>query len=627
MLAFTSRRRLVNDVLGRVPALGALSADEMRARCRDLAWQARSGRSLRGLLPESFALAIEATRRALGMTHFPVQVQGAIAIFQGRIAEMQTGEGKTLTAVLPAALRALAGQGCHVLTANDYLAQRDAELLQPVYNFLGLTVGCIHPGLADDARRSAYLCDVTYGTASEMGFDFLRDRIKAGAETGDERRGTLFPVPGGEQPVQRGQYFALVDEADSILIDEARTPLIIGSESPNAAAMTALYQWCASIITELDPARDFIIETRRRTSHLTEEGCRRLTLLSKPAMLDSIDTERIYQHVEKALTARYIFVRDKDYILRDDEVAIVDEGTGRMMEGRKWQEGLHQSIEAKERVPITPVTSSTARITIQTLFRRYEHLGGMTGTAALARRELHKIYRLKVDVIPTNRPCVRQGLPARVFVSLDAKWRAVARDVQQLLASGRAVLIGTPSVEASEGLSAKLSELGIGHQILNARLHEREADIISQAGQSASVTIATNMAGRGTDILLRDEVRGAGGLHVIATELHTSARIDRQLVGRAARQGDPGSYQFLLSLEDELLRVAPATVREGWLATARPDESGEIAPGWERVFRRTQRQLERLHTRHRRRLLKYEREQLQRCHRMGLDPFLEIVEE
>lgn len=625
MFRLTSQRRLAESILADAAQLRDLSAADLLRRSREAAWRSRGGVPFRTLLPEVFALGIEASRRALGLTHFPVQVEGGIAIFSGRIAEMQTGEGKTLAAVLPAALRAMAGRGCHVLTANEYLAQRDADALRPVYAHLGLSTGCVRDGLDDAARRAAYTCDITYGTASEVGFDFLRDRIKSGAAM--EESVALGALAASSNCVQRGHYFALVDEADSILIDEASTPLIIGSESPNQAAMTSLYQWAARIAPELSFRGDFLVEPKRRQAHLTDAGSRKVTLLSKPIVLDSIDTERIYLHVEKALTALYAFTRDKDYVVVDDEVGIVDEGTGRLMDGRKWQDGLHQSIEAKEQVPITPATSSAARITIQSLFRRYEHLGGMTGTAAASRFELKHVYGLKVTVIPTHRPCIRHGQPTRVFISLETKRRAVLAEVERLLDGGRAVLIGTPSVEASEGLSASLSAAGIEHQVLNARQHAIEAEIVARAGQTRTVTIATNMAGRGTDILLSDDVRTAGGLHVLATEMHTSARIDRQLIGRAARQGDPGSYQFLLSLEDELLRSVPPETRQQWIDAARPDANGELPARTLRLFQREQRNLERLHLKHRKQLLKFEREQLNRYRRMGLDPYLEAVAE
>ncbi|MFV0446466.1 MAG: translocase [Planctomycetaceae bacterium] len=607
--------------------LEGLTDRDLKRQGQDLAWKARAGWPLKGLLPEVFAIGVEASRRTLGKTHYPVQVQGGITIFEGCIAEMQTGEGKTLTAVLPAMLRAMVGRGCHVITANEYLASRDADLMRPVYQAVGLTVSCVKGEMQDDDRREAYAKDITYGTASEVGFDFLRDRIKTGASEGNTVRRAVFTAGQSDaQTVQRGHYFALIDEADSILIDEAKTPLIIGMELPNRAAMTSLYKWAQQILPRLELDQDFLYEPRRKQVHLTETGSHKVTLLSKPPLLDSIDTERIFQHVEKALVAEYAFVRDKDYVIVDDEISIVDEGTGRIMEGRKWQEGLHQAIEAKEHLPITPITTSAARVTIQTLYRHYPHLAGMTGTAVQSRRELKKIYKLSVDVVPTHRPCIRSGATPRVFATLAAKRQAIVAAVRELVSIQRSVLIGTPSVEASEALSQELNAVGQPHVVLNARAHEREAEIVAEAGRPGRVTIATNMAGRGTDILLEDATRTAGGLHVIATEMHTSSRIDRQLVGRAARQGDPGSFQFFLSLQDELLRTLTPQKRARWQLSARPDANGELSSSYVTLFQRTQRQLEKLHTKQRKQLLKQEREQLKKYRRIGLDPFLELVE-
>ncbi|MCA9079617.1 MAG: translocase [Planctomycetaceae bacterium] len=639
-------RRQAYRILRAAKRLESLEDAALRREMSEATFRARGGESLQRLLTKVYALAIEATRRTAGMTHFPVQVMGAIALFEGHIAEMQTGEGKTITAILPAALRSLMGKGVHVITANDYLASRDAEKLSPIYAKLGLTVGCVIAktegqdkskregnfilAQEDDDRRDAYACDVTYGTASEMGFDFLRDRLRRGAgvqERAEKRQPAIFEkTVGREAPVQRGHYCALIDEADSILIDEARTPLIIGVMQANREAMVSLYRWCAGAIRHLEPGVDFLFDPHKRRADLTDQGCRRVTLLAKPAIIDTIDTERIYQHVEKALMAALVFERDRDYVIHKDEIVIVDEGTGRKMDGRKWQEGQHQSVEAKERLPITEVTSSAARITIQTLFRYYEHLSGMTGTAVQARGEFSKVYGLKVTVIPTNRPCIRRGMATRVFRTQDAKREAIVEEIDRLVRVGRAVLVGTPSVESSESLSEALLAIGVEHEVLNARFDAQEADIVSRAGTSGKVTIATNMAGRGTDILLEEPTRKAGGLHVIATEMHTSRRIDRQLVGRAARQGDPGSFQFFLSLEDELFRVLKVGKREKLIKRAWSDRKGELNSSWERYFRRIQRGLEKLHTKQRKRLLKFEREQSKRYRKLGLDPFLELAE-
>ncbi|MGD9855446.1 MAG: translocase [Planctomycetaceae bacterium] len=627
MISLAHCRHVTRRVRRRARRVAALSDGEILSESRRLQWEARGGAPLNRLLPDVYALAVESTTRELGMTHYPVQIMGGVALFEGGIAEMQTGEGKTLTAVLPAALRAFAGKGCHVLTTNDYLAHRDATQLRPVYARLGLTTGCIQQPLDTAARRAAYACDITYGTASEVGFDFLRDRLRTGASATSETRRELFHRDSAEEaPVQRGQYFALVDEADSILIDEARTPLIIGLQLPNRPAMVSLYRWANQVAPQLERSIDFLYDEKRRSAFLTEHGCRKVILLSKPALLDSIDTERIYQHVEKALTAYYGFTLDRDYIVVDDEVVIVDESTGRQMEGRKWQDGLHQAVEAKEAIPLSPQTGSGARVTIQTLFRRYEHLAGMTGTAAVARREFKRVYKRKVTIIPTHRRGQRTGQPTRIFATQAAKREAVLQEIVRLVTKKRAVLIGTPSVSASQALAARLDQEGLAHSVLNAVHHEQEAKIVEKAGLPGRITIATNMAGRGTDILLHEMVREAGGLHVIATEMHTSKRIDRQLIGRAARQGDPGGFQFFLSLEDELLTVLPPHKLRAIQRRARPTKTGELSTKWLPLFQRTQRRLERLHIKQRKQMLKQEQEQLKKYNRMGLDPFLELVE-
>jgi preprotein translocase subunit SecA len=609
-------------------ALQSLGDVELCRSSQDLAWRVRTGEPLKSLVRPIYARAIEACRRELGLTHFPVQVMGGLAMFRGCIAEMQTGEGKTLTAVLPAALRAMAGKGCHVLTANDYLSQRDAELLRPVYARLGLTTGCLCDQMEDDDRRKNYACDITYGTATQMGFDFLRDRLKRGPDAGDGLELRVFATDEpAERPVQRGFYFALIDEADSILIDDARTPLIIGLQQSNRPAMLSLYHWASRIVPQLHSGDDFVFHAQKRHAQLTEAGCRRLNLTAKPLLMDTLDTERIFEHIEKALTAQYAFARDRDYVVVEDKVSIVDEGTGRVMEGRQWQEGLHQAIESKERLPISPITGSAARVSVQMLFRQYPQLAGMTGTALSARGELRRMYRLDVRRIPTNRPCIRVGLAPRVFTTLAAKWVAIAAEVSRLCAVGRAVLIGTPSVDASEGLSKALADAGVFHQVLNAHHHAKEAAIVAEAGRQGAVTIATNMAGRGTDIHLDDTVRAAGGLHVIATEMHSSMRIDRQLVGRSARQGDPGGFQFFLSLEDELLRVVEPARRDAWQRRACGNADGELSQAWVKIFRTTQHRLERMHVKQRRDMLKHEREQLKRARQIGLDPYLEAAED
>lgn len=620
---------MANVVVRRSEEFEKLSTNELLRHSREIQWSAKTGVPLHSLLIDAYALARAASLRALGYSHYPVQIMGGIALFEGNIAEMQTGEGKTLTAVLPVYLRALTGEGVHVVTVNDYLAKRDMEVMGRVYSMLGLSVGCIQTEMESDERREAYAKDITYGTAKEMGFDFLRDRLRRGADGAhetQERHYANHSQAGGEAPVQRGYHFALIDEADSILIDEARTPLIIGLTIPNDSSTVSLLRWSQRATHQLERDKDFIYEPDRRSAYLTDAGCRRVLLMGKPSLLDTTDAEKMYKSVEQALTSRYAFERDRDYVVVDDKVVIVDESTGRMMDGRKWQDGLHQAVEAKERIPITAGTGQAARVTVQSFYREYRHLAGMTGTAANARRELKRSYDLKVAVIPTNRPCIRRGLPPRIFATMQAKWQAVVVEIQSLVKQQRAVLVGTPSVDASEALGNALKTLGIKHQILNAKFHEMEADIVSKAGQPGRVTIATNMAGRGTDIELMDEVRDSGGLHVIATEMHSSARIDRQLVGRAARQGDPGSYQFFLSLEDELLRCLEPAARAKMMNQASPNANGEISRRWLSVFKKTQNFLERTHRKQRKELLKQEKNRLESYRKMGLDPFLELTE-
>jgi preprotein translocase subunit SecA len=608
--------------------LSGLSDAELRTRSRELRWQAKTGVPLSQLLIDGFALVYEATRRATGMQFYPVQLMGGMALFEGHIAEMRTGEGKTLTAVLPVYLRALPGRGCHVVTVNDYLAARDAEEMGVVYKLLGLSVGCIVTDMEDDERRDAYAKDITYGTAKEMGFDFLRDRLRlvSGNSAQRPRRAGGVNSSDGEEQVQRGHYFALVDEADSILIDDARTPLVIGLTVPNDGGTIHLLRWSRMAAARLEAGTHFIYEPDQRNAGLTDRGCRRVLLSKKPSLLDSVDSEQIFEHVENALTAQYGFLRGRDYVVVDDEVVIVDESTGRIMEGRKWQDGLHQAVEAKERAPITAATGQAAKITVQSFYREYIHLAGMTGTAVQAAKELKRTYDLKVTPIPTHRPEIRTTDQTRIFATVEAKHKAIVSNIQQIQQTGRAVLIGTPSVEASEALSELMTKHEISHTILNAVKHAEEAEIVRLAGQPGAVTIATNMAGRGTDIKLHEDVLAAGGLHVLATELHSSSRIDRQLVGRCSRQGDPGSCQFWLSLDDELLRMFTPTALSRLQRGARPSASGELPQRWIGVFHRAQRRLERLHLKQRTELLKEKKKQLESYDRMGIDPYLELIE-
>tara|TARA_R110002095_G_scaffold152237_4_gene132068 strand:- start:8255 stop:10165 length:1911 start_codon:yes stop_codon:yes gene_type:complete len=614
-----------DQIIQRCESLKKVTDDRLERYSLELRWRAKSGEPLKKILPEAYALVRESAWRTKNMEHFPVQLMGGIALFEGGIAEMQTGEGKTLTAVLPAYLRALMGKGCYVITVNDYLAQRDSEIMGPIFNKLGLSVGCITSDMEDEDRRIAYGLDVTYGTANEMGFDFLRDRIRVGASAPGqlEQAMTNHKSSGKEPLVQRGTYFALIDEADSVLIDEARTPLIIGLIQPNDAASVNLFRWSNRATHQLELEDDFVYEPKKRSAYLTDQGCRKILLMAKPSLLDSIDTERIYKQVEQSLVARFGFLKDRDYVVVDDEVVIVDESTGRMMDGRKWQDGLHQSIEAQEHVPITAATGQAARITVQSFFQNFSHLAGMTGTAALAEKEIRKTYKVSVTTIPTHRPCIREGSKPRIFKTMQDKRMAVVDEIERIREKRCPILVGTPSVEASESLGDLLAMKAIPHQILNAKYHAQEAEIVKKAGEPARVTIATNMAGRGTDIILTDEIRESGGLHVIATEMHTSARIDRQLLGRSARQGDPGHYQFFLSLEDELLRCLELHHIEKIIKSAKADEIGELPGSWISFFNNTQNFLEKLHHKQRRDMLKHEKHRIEMFHKMGLDPYLE----
>jgi preprotein translocase subunit SecA len=612
----------VGSILRKRQTLEQCSDTELRHLGKRLFSLALGGKSLSRLLVDSFALGIEATRRVLGKTHYPVQVHAGIQIFRGNVVQMQTGEGKTITAVLPVILRAYTGAGVHVLTSNEYLALRDANQLRPVYELVGLSVGAVSGDMDDAAREVAYSMDVTYTTAGEIGFDFLRDSMKRGQPEQSDRR------QNAARPVLRGFHFAMVDEADSILIDDARTPLIIGSERSEQKNKNGLCMWADEFAPSLVQGKDFILDSRKKTVDLTEFGCRKVLLSRKPQELTEFNNEQIFQHIEQALVARRFYQRERDYlVMEDNSVVIVDEGTGRVMEERKWQQGLHQAIEAKEKVSITSGNSTAARVTLQSLFRRYQYLAGMTGTAMQVRSEIRKVYRVGTSVIPTHRPCIRRMLPTRIFLDVRSKHEAVTQSVHRHLENDRAILIGTPSVDSSELLSAHLRRAGIHHEVLNCRSHGREAEIVSQAGKLRSVTIATNMAGRGTDILLDPLVRKAGGLHVIATERHTSARIDRQLIGRCARQGDPGSYEFLLSVEDELFRSMNSLQHQRLCERASrfASASGELPSSFESVFIGLQRAIERQHARSRRQLFRQEKNRLKEFVKMSIDPHIEFL--
>ena len=518
------------------PEIQSLSDEQLRQKIADFRTEVQNGRKLDEILPEVFAITREAAKRVLNMRHFDVQLIGGIVLHQGKIAEMKTGEGKTLVATLPVVLNALAGKGVHVVTVNDYLARRDAEWMGKIYNFLGLSVGVIVHGLSDEERKQAYAADVTYGTNNEFGFDYLRDNMK------------FYP----DQLVQRELHYAIVDEVDSILIDEARTPLIISGPSEES---TALYGRINSIIPRLKKDEHFTIDEKAKTVTLTDEGVQKVEEILK---LDNLfDPKHItYQHhILQALKAHYLFKRDVDYIVKDGQVIIVDEFTGRLMPGRRYSDGLHQALEAKEGVKVEAENQTLASITFQNYFRMYEKLAGMTGTADTEAVEFKQIYDLDVVVIPTHKPMIRKDYPDVIYKTQEEKYRAIVREIKELYAKGQPVLVGTTSIEKSELLSRMLKKMRIPHEVLNAKHHEKEAEIVAKAGEKGRVTIATNMAGRGTDIVLGPGVRELGGLHILGTERHESRRIDNQLRGRSGRQGDPGSSRFYLALDDELMRL------------------------------------------------------------------------
>jgi preprotein translocase subunit SecA len=562
---------LVDKISQLEPNISPLSDDQLRAKTSEFKGRVERGESIEEILPEAFAVVRETAKRTLGERHYDVQLIGGIVLHEGKIAEMATGEGKTLVSTLPAYLNALKGEGVHIVTVNDYLAKRDSQWMGVIYQFLGLSVGVILHELNDQERKKAYHCDITYGTNNEFGFDYLRDNMK-------------FTL---EDYVQRDLNYAIVDEVDSILIDEARTPLII---SGPAEESTDKYYKINRIIPSLKQGKDYQLEEKSHTAFLTEEGVAHVEkLIHVENLYDPRNIETLH-HVNQALRAHTLFKRDVDYMVKDGQVIIVDEFTGRLMPGRRWSDGLHQAVEAKENVKIENENQTLATITFQNYFRMYKKLAGMTGTADTEAAEFRKIYNLDVMVIPTNMPLMRTHYADVIYKTEDEKFRAVVKEIKELYQSERPVLVGTISIEKSERLSQLLKKQGIPHNVLNAKHHEREAEIIAQAGRAGAVTISTNMAGRGTDILLggnpkflaktfldeepteetmkkahqkalgivqkeKEKVIQVGGLHVLGTERHEARRIDNQLRGRSGRQGDPGSSRFYLSLEDDLLRI------------------------------------------------------------------------
>ena len=547
---------LVEKIESLRPDMQKLSDEELRGKTREFKKRLEEGETLDDLLPEAFAVVREAGKRVLGMEHFRVQLIGGIILHQGRIAEMRTGEGKTLVATLPSYLNALEGKGVHVVTVNDYLAKRDAEEMGKIHEFLGLTVGVVLNDMKQDERRAAYNCDVTYVTNNELGFDYLRDNM----------------VIYKEQLVQRDLHYCIIDEVDSILIDEARTPLIISGQSGKS---TRLYEACDILAQQLERGEashemtkmaaimgeevietgDFVVNEKDKIVNLTEQGVHKVEKFFHIENLADPENLEIQHNITLALRAHNLMHKDQDYVVKDDEILIVDEFTGRIMPGRRYSDGLHQAIEAKEHVKIKRESKTLATITFQNFFNKYDKKGGMTGTAVTEEKEFRDIYAMDVVEIPTNRPVIRVDHEDAVYMTKKEKFNAVVNAVVEAHAKQQPVLVGTITIETSELLSRMLKRQGIKHNVLNAKFHELEAEIVSQAGQAGAVTIATNMAGRGTDIKLDDVARNAGGLMIIGTERHESRRIDNQLRGRSGRQGDPGESKFYISLEDDLMRL------------------------------------------------------------------------
>ncbi len=582
------RERYVEPINALEPEYESLSDGDLRAKTDQFRSRLADGEEVDGLLAEAFAAVREASRRTTEMRHYDVQLIGGVVLHRGMIAEMTTGEGKTLVATMPAYLNALEGKGVHVVTVNDYLARRDRDWMSPIYEFLGLTVGTIQNEMGDAERQAAYGSDVTYGTNNEFGFDYLRDNMK-------------FRLEDRVQPVH---HFAIVDEVDSILIDEARTPLII---SGPAEQSTELYYKIDRIIPSLHAETDYEVDEKQRSAALTEEGVNHVERLLKIDNLYDVNNMPLVHHVQQGLRAHVLYKRDKDYLVKDDQVIIVDEFTGRMMAGRRWSDGLHQAVEAKEGVKIERENQTLATVTFQNYFRMYDKLAGMTGTAMTEAPEFGKIYSLAVAEIPTNEPLRRTEYSDVIFRTVGEKWIAVVEEIEVLNESGRPVLVGTASIESSEHLSKLLKKRNIDHVVLNAKHHQSEAEIVAQAGQGAAVTIATNMAGRGTDIVLGDGVADLGGLHVLGTERHEARRIDNQLRGRTGRQGDKGSSQFLLSLEDDLLRVFGMDKLQGLMKRLGMEEGVPIEDRMvTRAIGRAQKQVEGRNFEIRKHLLEYD---------------------
>jgi preprotein translocase subunit SecA len=588
------------------------------------------------VIVEVFALVREIAGRVHGIRHHPVQILGALAMSHGWIAEMRTGEGKTLTSLMTVTLLALKGRGCHVITANDYLAARDCDYAKPVLGWFGMTASALQSDLPIDGRAGCYRADATYGSEKEFGFDFLRDRLNRlaapdeGVGTADrraqdcraqERRAQDGPANGA---IQNGHACAVIDEADSILIDQAGTPMIICCPQPTSADDLELFRWCDQISGGLTAEADYLLDPRLQSARLTHRGCRALQLTVKPAPLGRLPVESLLSQVERALSARHFFRENREYLVIDERLEIIDQGTGRVLPGRKWRDGLHQAIEIQAGLTPSDADGSAARVTLQNYMTNYSFLCGMTGTAAEARSELKRTYGLRVMTIATHSPSRLLHLPSRVFAASEQKWAALVAELECLVATGRAALVGTTSISASEQCAAELRGRGLDVQVLHAKHHREESEIIGLAGQPGRITVATNMAGRGTDIKLHPEVRAAGGLHVVLSEMNRAGRIDRQLAGRAGRQGDPGSHQTFVSLDDELLAVLGSKRVSQLKTRAGRFQSGELPATWISHFVRAQRLREQRGERERSQLMARERRHWEMLAPLGLDPHIEL---
>jgi preprotein translocase subunit SecA len=599
----------------------SLTDEGLRERSLSLRFRSRSGDSTESLTCEAFALVREACRRAVAMRHYDVQLLGGAALARRRMAEIQTGEGKTLTASLPLYLYALSGKGAQLATVNDYLAERDHDILRRPFELLGLSVGLVKTSTSAAERRKAYRRDVTYGTGKEFGFDFLKDRLAL-------RRHGLKETDGAAEAitVQRAPHFVLVDEADCVLIDDAVTPLIIGS-GPSAASQVRVdaFRWAAGATSQFREQEHFMVDPQNpREVVLTAVGCQLVRRLPTDEIAAYFAMPELYEFIERALAVNREYRRDRHYVVNDGEIVIIDESTGRMADGRRWQDGIHEALEAKEGVDIEINDGHAARVTVQHYFLRYPHLAGMTGTIASSRYEVAKIYKLRTASIPTHRPVARKEWPTRILGTAAAKWAAVTDEVRELQSAGRPVLIGTRSIDKSEALSEVLRQAGIAHVVLNARHVRSEAAIVAEAGQTRRVTVATNMAGRGTDIRLAPEALEAGGLHVIGTELHDARRIDRQLIGRCGRQGDPGTYRQYLALDDDVFKTAWPR-RAARIASRGAKSSGpfeKLLP----LFVRAQRRIESRNTRQRKGMLHREKQRSKDYDKIGFDYYLDCPE-